>query len=432
MALLRKLTTMRRVLAQSGRGAVLRLAGDNLRAAAGAFCWSLRRLTHLPFVRRMRYCARPGGTSRLHVLYVTTVHEARHGQTSRYRIHNFMRALRKQADTRLETLEEGVGETELRWADLTVLMRAPRSKRTDIFFENATRTGVPVVFDIDDIIFLPGYFEAFCRTRPSLTAQEEAFERKMFDGFYDEFCRGACCTTSTPYIAQQMRAHGKNAFVIHNGLNARQLRIAAQAASRPPRTKTRTILYLSGSKTHERDFARAHPALERILAEFADVRLCVAGYLDLSVLSEQAAARTDAVPYMEWGKMMAFTARQTVNIAPLDVDNPFCHAKSELKYFEAALVGVPTVASPTDTFVRCICDGENGMLARTEEEWYRALKSLLTDKALYARIRETARQDALARYSPQATAKEALEVYGKIVSAARVQYEKNPPRSRSE
>ena len=37
-------------------------------------------------------------------------------------------------------------------------------------------------------------------------------------------------------------------------------------------------------------------------------------------------------------------ARFDVNLAPLEAGNPFCEAKSELKFFEAALVDVPTVS----------------------------------------------------------------------------------------
>ena len=45
-------------------------------------------------------------------------------------------------------------------------------------------------------------------------------------------------------------------------------------------------------------------------------------------------------------------ARFDINLAPLEPDNPFCDAKSELKYFEGALAGVCTIASPVGPFRR--------------------------------------------------------------------------------
>ena len=73
-------------------------------------------------------------------------------------------------------------------------------------------------------------------------------------------------------------------------------------------------------------------------------------------------------------------ARFNINLAPVEISNPFCEAKSELKYFEAALVDVPTVASPTGPMRNTIRDRETGMLANTAQEWYVAIRSLVEDE----------------------------------------------------
>ena len=70
-------------------------------------------------------------------------------------------------------------------------------------------------------------------------------------------------------------------------------------------------------------------------------------------------------------------ARLDINLAPLEVGNPFCEAKSELKFFDAALVNVPTVASPTGPFRRAIDHGRTGFLATSGDDWYLYLKRLV-------------------------------------------------------
>jgi glycosyltransferase involved in cell wall biosynthesis len=119
---------------------------------------------------------------------------------------------------------------------------------------------------------------------------------------------------------------------------------------------------------------------------------------------------------MRWERLLKHSAQNYINLAPLDVDNPFCHAKSELKYFEAAIVGVPTIASPTDTFKRCMTHRLNGMLASNEDEWYSALKALIEDKNLYENVKKNALEHVMARYIPSAIADEAMKAYEQILT----------------
>ena len=88
-----------------------------------------------------------------------------------------------------------------------------------------------------------------------------------------------------------------------------------------------------------------------------------------------------------------------INLAPLKLGNPFCEGKSELKFFEAALVKVPTIASPTITLAAAIEDGVTGLLAGDENGWGGALEALVTSEARRRAIGEAARQAALSRYT---------------------------------
>jgi SAM-dependent methyltransferase len=93
--------------------------------------------------------------------------------------------------------------------------------------------------------------------------------------------------------------------------------------------------------------------------------------------------------------------RFDVNLAPLEVGNPFCEAKSELKLFEAALVDVPTIASPTGPYRRAIRDGETGFLAATPRAWKDALTQLVEDPMLRRRVAHAARREALWQFGPE-------------------------------
>ena len=89
-----------------------------------------------------------------------------------------------------------------------------------------------------------------------------------------------------------------------------------------------------------------------------------------------------------------------INIAPLEVGNPFCEAKSELKFFEAALVDVPTIASPTGPFRRAIRHGVTGFLAADAGQWLEAAIALVDDPALRHRMARAAHREVLWTYGP--------------------------------
>ena len=99
-----------------------------------------------------------------------------------------------------------------------------------------------------------------------------------------------------------------------------------------------------------------------------------------------------------------------INLAPLERGNPYCRAKSELKYIEAGILGVPTIASRIDAFEYAIRDGENGLLAGNTEEWTAALEQLITDADLRREMGERARADIYARYTPKARGQELMDI----------------------
>lgn len=406
----------------------LKTAAELLRTKGIASVWAVFSAKTARAARRAAHAARgmlfrtrllradTGET--LRVLYIVNEVEMSGGQTVRYRVFNLIEALRGQADASWSMLEDGVylDDWQVARADLLVCMRVFDTPQLRRLLALAARHAVPAVFDIDDLIFLPDYYDGFCKALAVQDGFEKDMYADMFAKFHEAFMRCDFATASTPYIAERMQPY-KAARVIHNGLNETQMDVAC-GLPETARGQVFRICYLSGSKSHNVDFAQAKPAIARILQEYPSVRLRVAGYLDED-LSSRFPGRVSRAPYMPWQELPAYCAACDLNIAPLDTSSPFCHAKSELKYFEAALVGVPTVASPTDTFRRCIRPGENGLLAETEEEWYAAIKSLIDDEELRGRIRRAAKADALERYAPSAIAAEALAAYRGILAERR-------------
>jgi glycosyltransferase involved in cell wall biosynthesis len=220
-------------------------------------------------------------------------------------------------------------------------------------------------------------------------------------------------TVSTAPLARIAERLGRAAAVIPNSINAEQQRVAAELRAAPPGRGERVLVgYFSGSATHQRDFAECEMALLDIMERHPEICLRLVGYLTLGPKWERYRDRIERIGFLAAADLLRCIAETDMNLAPLELGNPFCEGKSELKFFEAALVGVPTVASATATFRDAIEEGVSGFLVRDTAEWRRALESLIASESRCKAMGEAARAAAQARFSLAAVVPQAIAALG--------------------
>jgi len=306
--------------------------------------------------------------------------------------------------------------------DLIVLVRVRHNDSIVALIESARRLKLPIAYDLDDYLFDPWvlpYIEALHHGTNQVNALRIL-------GAY-----GACLvqceyfTGSTSYLVQRAEAWGKEGFVIRNGLSMAQLDLSRSALEQ--RCVSRSdegmrIGYFSGTRTHQADFRIVYPALMNILREEADARLVIVGHLDigefpgLTPFMEQI----DVLPICHWNQLPAVISGVDINLIPLEL-TPFNEGKSNLKYYEAGLLKVPSIASPTRIHRENITPGHNGLLAQTTEEWYASLKELITQPGRRERIGENAYEHVLRNYTPAAVGAEVVMTYRQILDRHRWQ-----------
>ncbi len=295
--------------------------------------------------------------------------------------------------------------------EMAVIWRAPYSDKLQKIIACLRASGIRIVFDIDDYIFEP----ELARDGSIDSVGSHNIDTEELASFFSS-CRQTLlaadkCIASTEKIAGAMRHLGKSVLVIPNGFDEEIYFTTRKAALKKRRLGSDGLLrigYAAGSKTHRRDFREASAAISRVMAKHPECRLvlfrdyegnpCV----DINDYPElkEAAGR------VEWRRMVALKrlpeeiARFDINIAPLECGNPFCEAKSELKFFEAALAGVPTIASPTQPFLEAINPGVTGMLPRCEDEWFRCIERLVASPGLREEIGRSALMSVLYMFGP--------------------------------
>lgn len=264
--------------------------------------------------------------------------------------------------------------------------------------------GKPIIFETDDLVFAPELQDriAFLDT---LSPEAARRFRNDMTQVARTFGECDCVLTTTGYLAQAAEEHGKPAFVQRNAASDEMVQCAERAHARPrERGEQVTLAYFSGTGSHNRDFATIASVLAELMTRYPQVVLHLSGHLDAGPSLQPFSSRIRRAPFVAWQELPELIAQADINLAPLEMDNPFCQAKSEIKYVEAALVGVPTVASATDAFVHAIRSGETGFLAASADEWRAHLTALIEDGALRAQIGAAARRAVYAAYLPEVAA----------------------------
>ena len=135
------------------------------------------------------------------------------------------------------------------------------------------------------------------------------------------------------------------------------------------------IGYFSGSITHNENFNLIKPALIKILQEQKQVELHLVGHLDIPKEIQKFNDQIVVHDYVDWHDLPQMVGEMDINLAPL-VTSVFNAAKSEIKWMEAALVKVPTIASNIGSYKEMIIDNETGILVN-DDEWEEKLKDLV-------------------------------------------------------
>jgi glycosyltransferase involved in cell wall biosynthesis len=281
-------------------------------------------------------------------------------------------------------------EDAIREVDALVLCRSQYSSRLAGLVNIARAAGAKIFFDVDDLVFDRLAVPEVVRDIDAL-ADTRYLEDAIWNFWYSFTGRiralmelaDEVIVTNEFLAGQVSERTGMPVSVIPNFMSLEQEHysrelVAARERLSGPVGDAFHIGYFSGTRSHRKDLAIAIPGLCEVLAARPHVRLRLVGYFDVSETPlQQFASRIDRLPLLDYLSLQRAIAATEINIAPLQ-ETVFTNCKSELKYFDAGAVAVPTLASPTFTMARAIRDGENGRLVDADQ-WGEALLNLVDD-----------------------------------------------------
>lgn len=260
-----------------------------------------------------------------------------------------------------------------------------------------------IIFEADDLVYDPKFLKLMDGFREMNLLEKNLYKNGLGgDILNDDYVK--VCSTTTIFLAEKFKEKRKQVFILPNKLSKEDVTWAKEIlANKKENEKDEIIIgYFSGTISHNKDFATITKPLMRILKKYSQVKLFLAGPLDPEAeLVREFGNRIINTPYAPRKEYFKNVALVDINIAPLEIGNPFCEGKSELKFFEPGILKIPTVATATQTFTEAIEDGADGFVAKNDKEWEEKLEQLILDKNLRIEMGKKAHQKTLKKYTTQ-------------------------------
>lgn len=312
-----------------------------------------------------------------------------------YRVKNPLDALNR-AGSRSVWFDLETASSQMHYLDRAkciIIHRCAWNDKLASIFTYCRRHNIAIGFDIDDLLFKPEV----------ITGGEIDFINRLSDAERNEWLNQVngyrktaehadFMIVTTRSLAQHAHAFHPHVTVIPNGFSPENLVLADLRRQQGKREEhIIKVGYASGTPTHQQDFAMVAPALWRLMADNPAIHLCVIGPLEFDPAPDEVLhTRIEKRPLASNINLSLELARFDINLAPLQ-QNSFCDAKSPLKYIEASIVSVPTVAIDNPSYADMIRHGEDGLLATSTADWQASISRLAADKSLRLEMADRAR-----------------------------------------
>lgn len=316
--------------------------------------------------------------------------------SSRYRVDHLReqllyRGITSDCASLKEALKCNLGKYES-----IVIYRSSMPKQVKKLVDKAHKLSKKVFYDTDDLIF---DYESVA---------ELGFmknEYKDFKGYCDKIKKAMqqcdAYITSTNALARQITEsmNCEEVYINRNVASAEMAILSMTEKCHVKKDTEKVVLgYFSGTKTHDKDFELIKNVLLDILEKHSNVWLRMGGQIKTAKEFSPYFDRIETVEFVSWKKLPSLIAEVDINLMPLE-STVFHECKSENKWQEAALVGVPTIASYNDELALAITDNKDGFLCKDFDEWEEKLERLITDKQLRDSIASEAFAKVMQEYT---------------------------------
>jgi len=280
--------------------------------------------------------------------------------------------------------------------------------------------GKIVLYSTDDLV-TDHSVEAYLRLQKYMSVSQLANFHENVDWTVNLIPSCDACLVSTNYLKSQLNGLHSSIYVIENALSEKQLnkseKFRIPSLEKKKDRKEIVLGYFSGWRNdHDYDFAFVKDALFEILNTFAQVKLRIVGHLEIDETFVKAfGGRVEQIDFVPFDVLPQFISEVDINLAPLEA-NPHKRSKSSIKFLEAGLLNVPTIASNLEPYNEIITHLEDGLLCSNAQEWRDNLRLLVEDDSLRQKMGAAAFYKARSQHTTLIRSARLKEVLHEVIS----------------
>jgi glycosyltransferase involved in cell wall biosynthesis len=266
--------------------------------------------------------------------------------------------------------------------------------------KQAREVGKPLIYDLDDLLV----------DIPDDHSHQADYVGEMLTMLY-AILDADIVTSSSPILHNYLAELNPNSKLINNYL------VDSFWGMEKPKITSITDPFVTigymGGQTHQSDLENIKNALLNVFRKYPEkVRYKFWGTQPPGELLDLAITEYDPINLEDYARFASYFSRKECDIfiAPL-VDNEFNRAKSNLKFLEYSIQGVPGVYSKLPPYEDIIEHGTNGFLAEDIDEWEAHLENLIRDPSLRNKIGSAAQQTVKDGWLLSSNYSEFMDVY---------------------
>ncbi len=283
--------------------------------------------------------------------------------------------------------------------------RVIKNKKLKWLIQLAKQERKKIIFDLDDLVLSQEQWKKTEYYQQASLAERKQYQAGIGEYFFQEILPDYV-TVSTTYLKNIIQQfYNKPVQTIFNKINLEEIKWAKNIREEKNIKRKKQfqeeikIGYFSGTLSHNQDFATIIPVLTKVLKDYSFVKLFLVGPLDVkNEFIQNFSSQIYQFSFVPRKEHFQNLSQIDINLIPLRLGDAFCEAKSAIKFMEAGLVEVPSIATATQTFQEVIQNNQNGFLAYSLDDWEKYLRQLIKSNQLRNEIGKNALKTVLTKH----------------------------------